>query len=517
MSIPEQADGAAETFDSLGLHPDLLRAVRDLGFERPTPIQAQAIPPILAGRDVIGCAQTGTGKTAAFVLPILQRLMPRPGRGLIRALIVAPTRELALQSLEHLRELARHVPRIRGAALFGGVPMEPQIAALRQGLDIVSATPGRLLDHVYNGRIDFADLEVFVLDEADRMLDMGFLPDVQRIISLLPPKRQNLLFSATMAEQVLALIRQMLHDPVTVQIIRQVTPAAGIRHGLYHVPRQRKAELLTRLLRQPEFSSALVFTRTKIGADRLSRLLHERGFKVAVLHGDRSQSQRLRALERFREGRTQVLVATEIAARGLDIEDISHVINYDVPESPEMYVHRIGRTARAEATGDALTLVDDRELPLIEAIEQALNRPLPRLTLPGFEAGAPAHPAPPGPVRDGPPHRRRRRRGGRGRRRAGPSGPHAHHPAGGQHGHGGGAGGPHAHRPGTAHGPGHGPHGHPSGPHPHHPERHARREGPHPQQPHPHHPGSHPHRPEQPHGHHPGAPHPHRPEHPPSP
>jgi ATP-dependent RNA helicase RhlE len=430
------------SFDSLDLHPDLLRAVKDLGFTRPTPIQAQAIPPILAGRDVIGSAQTGTGKTAAFVLPILQRLMGHPGRGMIRALILAPTRELALQSLEHLRDLARHVPQVRGAALFGGVPMEPQIAALRQGVDIVSATPGRLLDHVYSGRIDFGDLEILVLDEADRMLDMGFLPDVQRIISLLPRHRQNLLFSATMPEPVLALVRDMLQDPVRVQVDQRITPAAGIRHAVYAVPRSRKAEMLTHLLRQPEFSSALVFTRTKIGADRLSRALLERGFKVAVMHGDRSQSQRLRALERFREGRTQVLVATDIAARGIDIEDISHVINYDVPETPESYVHRIGRTARAEATGDALTLVDEREEPLVHAIEQALKRSLPRLTLAGFDVGEAAqhgHAAPhhavrhhggghPGGSHPGGGHRRRRRGGQRHREGSPGHQPHPHAP-----------------------------------------------------------------------------------------
>ena len=390
-AIEGKTGGAEVTFDALHLHPNLLKGIHDLGFIRPTPIQTQAIPAILAGRDVIGCAQTGTGKTAAFVLPILHRLLKEQSRGHVRALIIAPTRELALQSMDHLKSLSRYV-HLKGAAIFGGVPMEPQISALARGVDIISATPGRLLDHIYSGRIDFVDLEVLVLDEADRMLDMGFLPDIQKILKLLPSKRQNLVFSATMPEEILTLVHQILHDPVMIQIGQRSAPAAGIRHAVYPVPRHLKTDLLVELLRGQGMSSVLIFTRTKHYASRLAQTLERRGFKVSVLHGDRSQSQRLRALEQFRRGRSQVMVATDIAARGLDIEDISHVINFDMPNTPEDYVHRIGRTARVEATGDAFTLVDRDEEPLIKDIEKVLNRTLPRITLPTFDykkGGAP--------------------------------------------------------------------------------------------------------------------------------
>jgi ATP-dependent RNA helicase RhlE len=386
-----EADRREVTFNSLGLHPNLLKGIHDLGFIRPTPIQAQAIPPILAGRDLIGCAQTGTGKTAAFVLPILHRLLQGKSRGHVRALIVAPTRELALQSMDHLKALSRHV-HLKGAAIFGGIPMEPQIKALLQGVDIISATPGRLLDHIYSGRIDFVDLSVLVLDEADRMLDMGFLPDIQKILRVLPPKRQNLMFAATMPPEILTLIHQILEHPVTIQIGPRSAPAVGIRHALYPVPRHLKTDLLVELLRGQDLTSVLVFTRTKHYASRLAEQLSRRGVKVSVLHGDRSQSQRLRALEQFRRGRSQVMVATDIAARGIDIEDISHVINFDIPNTPDDYIHRIGRTARADATGDAFTLVDRDEEPMIKDIERALNRTLPRVTLPNFDykkAGAP--------------------------------------------------------------------------------------------------------------------------------
>ena len=378
------AGGADITFASLNLHPDLLRGIHDLGFIRPTPIQAQAIPPVLAGRDVIGCAQTGTGKTAAFVLPILHRLLQGKSRGNVRSLIVAPTRELALQSMDHLKALSRYV-HLKGAAIFGGVPMEPQIKALSQGVDIISATPGRLLDHIYSGRIDFVDLSVLVLDEADRMLDMGFLPDIQKIMKVLPPKRQNLVFSATMPQPILALVNQILTHPLTIQIGQRSAPAVGIRHAIYPVPRHLKPELLMELLRGEGMTAVLVFTRTKHFASRLAQTLERRGFRVSVLHGDRSQSQRLRALEQFRRGRAQVMVATDIAARGIDIDDITHVINFDVPNTPEDYVHRIGRTARVEATGDAFTLVDHDEESIIKDIERALSRTLPRVTLPNFD------------------------------------------------------------------------------------------------------------------------------------
>ena len=403
-SADEAGDGV--TFTSLNLHPSLLRGIEDLGFRRPTPVQAQAIPPILAGRDVIGCAQTGTGKTAAFVLPILNRLLQGSSHRNLRALIVEPTRELALQVMDHLKALSRHV-HLKGAAIFGGVPMSPQISALEKGVDIVSATPGRLLDHIYSGRIDFADLEIFVLDEVDRMLDMGFLPDIQKLLRLLPPKRQNLVFSATLPSAIASLVHQILHNPVTVQVGQRSAPAVGIRHAIYPVPRHLKSDLLIELLRQQGMTSVLVFTRTKHYADRLAQKLLHAGLKVSVLHGDRSQSQRLHALEQFRRGRAQVMVATDIAARGIDIEDISHVVNFDIPNTAEDYVHRIGRTARADATGDAFTLVDREEEPLVKDIERALNKALPRITLPAFDYKRPAGPRP--PHRGHPAHARPRR------------------------------------------------------------------------------------------------------------
>ena len=385
------------TFESFHLHPDLLKGIHDLGFLRPTPIQAQAIPAILAGRDVIGCAQTGTGKTAAFVLPILHKLLSGSRQGQLRALILAPTRELALQSMEHLRALSRYV-HLKGAAIFGGVPMEPQIKALAHGVDIVSATPGRLLDHIFSGRIDFGSLEILVLDEVDRMLDMGFLPDMKKIIRLLPTERQNLAFSATVPAEIASLVHDILRQPVTIQIGQKSSSAAGIRHAVYPVPRHLKTDLLLELLRGQGMTSVLIFTRTKHYADRLAQRLERAGIRVSVLHGDRSQGQRLRALEQFRRGRSQVMVATDIAARGIDIEEISHVINFDIPETPETYIHRIGRTARAEATGDAFSLVDPSEEPLISAIEKSLSRALPRVTLPSFDYKKPgpagAHHAP---------------------------------------------------------------------------------------------------------------------------
>jgi len=413
----DEADGGV-TFASLNLHPSLLKGIEDLGFRRPTPVQAQAIPPILAGRDVIGCAQTGTGKTAAFVLPILNRLLQGSSHRNLRALIVEPTRELALQVMDHLKALSRHV-HLKGAAIFGGVPMSPQISALEKGVDIVSATPGRLLDHIYSGRIDFADLEVFVLDEVDRMLDMGFLPDIQKLLRLLPPKRQNLVFSATLPNAIASLVHQILHNPVTVQVGQRSAPAVGIRHAIYPVPRHLKSDLLIELLRQQGMTSVLVFTRTKHYADRLSQKLQHAGLKVSVLHGNRSQSQRLHALEQFRRGRSRVMVATDIAARGIDIEDISHVVNFDIPNTAEDYIHRIGRTARVDATGDAFTLVDREEEPLVKDIERALNKTLPRVTLPAFDYKRPASPhphrGPPAHARPsrsyaGPEHRRRPRR-----------------------------------------------------------------------------------------------------------
>ena len=289
------------TFEELHLNPQLLKGIHELGFLRPTPIQARAIPHILAGKDLIGCAQTGTGKTAAFVLPILHKLLEGDSGKHVRALIIAPTRELALQSMDHLKDLSRYV-HLKGIAIFGGVPMSPQISALEHGLDIISATPGRLLDHIYSGRIDFVDLQVLVLDEADRMLDMGFLPDIRKIVRLLPPKHQSLMFSATMPPEILKLAHEMLDHPVTVQVGFRSAAAAGIRHAVYPVPSHLKVDLLLRLLDGDEMTSVLVFARTKRSADRLTHDLARRGVLVSVLHGDRSQEQRLAAMDDFRYG-----------------------------------------------------------------------------------------------------------------------------------------------------------------------------------------------------------------------
>ncbi|MBI3315668.1 MAG: DEAD/DEAH box helicase, partial [Candidatus Omnitrophica bacterium] len=301
------------------------------------------------------------------------------------ALIVAPTRELAVQSMDHLKNLSRYV-HLRGLAVYGGVPMDPQIRTLAQGLDIISATPGRLLDHVYSGRIDFGALQVVVLDEADRMMDMGFLPDVQRILSFLPPKRQNLIFSATIPDDILRLAQKICHDPVRVQVGMKSQTAAGIRQAVYPVSQHQKTDLLLRLLknRTDEMESVIVFTRTKSRADRLGQSLMRSGIRVSVIHGDRSQMQRLRALDQFGSGRAQVLVATDVAARGLDIKDVSHVVNFDVPHAPDDYIHRVGRTARAQATGDAFTLVSPDEEEFLREIESATRQTLPRVTLPDF-------------------------------------------------------------------------------------------------------------------------------------
>lgn len=390
-SSPAAPKGASvkSEFDSLKLHPNLLKGIHDLGFLRPTPIQAEVIPAILKGSDVIGCAPTGTGKTAAFVLPILNKLLQGKGCRNVRALIVVPTRELALQVTGHLKSLSRYV-HLKGVAIFGGVPIGIQISALARGVDIIAATPGRLLDHIYSGRIDFADLEVVVLDEADRMLDMGFLPAIQNILSLLPKNRQSLLFSATMPPEIMTLARKILRNPVTIQIGSRQLPAVGIRHAVYPVPTHLKNELLLCLLQQQGMTSVLIFTRTKHAADRLAKRLQHADMNVSVLHGDRSQSQRIHALEQFKRGRHQIMVATDIAARGIDVVNISHVINFDVPNTPGDYIHRIGRTARAEATGDAFTLMGHEEEKQVLEIERTLRSALPRVKLPDFNYRKPA-------------------------------------------------------------------------------------------------------------------------------
>jgi ATP-dependent RNA helicase RhlE len=375
--------GCVMSFAHFALHPTLLRGVTDLAFEIPTPIQRAAIPPGLEGRDVLACAMTGSGKTAAFMLPVLQRLLRGP-RGATRALILTPTRELAAQIEEHGRALGRHAG-VRFASVIGGVAPGPQEQALRRGVDVVVATPGRLLDHLRSGVASFAKLEVLILDEADRMLDMGFIPDVRRILGSLPAKRQTLFFSATMPPPVVALSRDMLVAPVAIDIERPAAPAVGITHAAYPVPGEVKTSLLAALLQRAELSSVLVFTRTKHRANRLAEALTRRGIAAERIHGNRTQAQRTAALAGFKSGKFRVLVATDIAARGIDVTGLSHVVNFDVPNLPEDYIHRVGRTARAEATGDAITLVSPDEESSLRVIERAIGRKLERATLEGFD------------------------------------------------------------------------------------------------------------------------------------
>ncbi|MGE0454802.1 MAG: DEAD/DEAH box helicase [Vicinamibacteria bacterium] len=369
-------------FAPLGLHSDLLRGLRELGFTRPTPIQEQAIPPALAGKDVLASAMTGSGKTAAFVLPILNRLMAKPRRT-TRALVLTPTRELAAQIQEHLGSLALHTP-VSGAAIYGGVGMGPQEHALRSGVDIVVATPGRLLDHLRRPYARLDGLEVLVIDEADRMLDMGFLPDIRRILKYLPARRQTLFFSATMPGPIVALAGEMLRDPVTIDIERKSAPAVGITQAAYPVAAELKSALLAELVRRGEIRSVIVFARTKHRANRLTDYLLKNGIQAGRIHGNRSQSQRTEALRAFKAGRFPVLVATDVAARGIDVDALSHVINFDVPASPDDYVHRVGRTGRAEAKGDAFIFVAPEEEGSLRAIERVLGRRLPRITLADF-------------------------------------------------------------------------------------------------------------------------------------
>jgi ATP-dependent RNA helicase RhlE len=370
-------------FSSFGLHPDLLRGVKELGFTRPTPIQNDAIPPVMEGRDILACAMTGSGKTAAFVLPILHRLHSKP-RGKTRALVLTPTRELAAQIDEHLRELAIHTP-LSGAAVFGGVGMGPQEHAFRSGVDVIVATPGRLLDHFRFPYARLEHLEVLVLDEADRMLDMGFLPDIRRVLKHLPQKRQTLFFSATLPDPIVVLSREMLRNPATINLERKAAPAVGITQALYPVAQDLKSLLLLELLKRGDVKSVIAFTRTKHRANRLADFLVKHGVVAARIHGNRSQAQRTDALKGFKDGKYRVLVATDIAARGIDVEDISHVVNFDVPHAPDDYIHRVGRTARAEATGDAFTFVAPDEETDLRAIERAVGKRLPRITVPGFD------------------------------------------------------------------------------------------------------------------------------------
>ena len=375
-------------FASFGLHPDLMRGVADLGFRTATPIQRDAIPPGLEGRDVLACAMTGSGKTAAFLLPILNQLIGKRRRT-TRALVLTPTRELAAQIAEHLELLATHTP-LTGAPVYGGVGMGPQEHAFRVGVDVIVATPGRLLDHFQYPYAKLSGLEILVLDEADRMLDMGFLPDIRRVLEHLPKAKQTLFFSATLPSPIVELSREMLKNPVAINIDRQSAPATGITQSVYPVRRDLKSPLLLEMTRRGSIKSALVFTRTKHRANRLAEYLQKHGVKCERIHGNRSQSQRTEALEGFKKGRFQVLVATDIAARGIDVEALSHVVNFDVPEMAESYIHRVGRTARASATGDAITFVSPDEEADLRVIERTLGKRIPRVTLEGFDYNAKA-------------------------------------------------------------------------------------------------------------------------------
>jgi ATP-dependent RNA helicase RhlE len=372
-----------KTFSDLGLIPELLRALKDAKYEFPTCIQAEAIPIALGGGDLLGCAQTGTGKTAGFLLPTLQRLS-RGKRGKLRALVLAPTRELAAQIGESARTYGKYVP-VRSSVVFGGVGIGPQTQALRHGVDLLVATPGRLLDHMSRGNVNFSGLEVLVLDEADRMLDMGFLPDVRRILKALPSVRQTLFFSATMPPEIERMAYETLRAPRLVQAGRRARPVDAVRQLALPVEESLKNDLLCHLLHEKEMTQVLVFTRTKARADRLARHLVRTGRRVAAIHGNKSQNARVQALGRFKSGQIEVLVATDIAARGIDVDGISHVINFDVPNVPEDYVHRIGRTARNEASGDAISLVSREEAGYVRAIERLTGIPIPARTIAGFE------------------------------------------------------------------------------------------------------------------------------------
>ena len=370
-------------FKAMGLHPSLVRATREMHYVDPTPIQAQTIPGVMGGRDLIATAQTGTGKTAAFLLPVLHELLKSPQRA-TRALVLTPTRELAQQIEVVCLGLAYHTP-LRVGLLVGGASMLPQEKALRAGVEILIATPGRLLDHMKQNRVPFERLSTLVLDEADRMLDMGFLPDIKRIVARLPARKQSLFFSATMPPVILSLAREILRDPLIVQVGKRSAPAIGITQAAYPVPEHQKSALLHHLLRNMDMPSVLIFTRTKHSAKRLARAIAVDGFAVAELHGNLTQSQRTRAMEGFRQGAFQVMVATNIASRGLDVDHITHVISYDVPNDPDDYVHRIGRTARAKAEGDAFVLVSQPEEKLLADIERHIGQRLPRVTLPDFD------------------------------------------------------------------------------------------------------------------------------------
>jgi ATP-dependent RNA helicase RhlE len=378
------------TFDNLGLSADILRAVIDEGYTEPTPIQEQAIPLVLAGRDLLAAAQTGTGKTAAFTLPILERLKDTantsfsPARHPVRALIITPTRELAMQINESVEAYGRHVP-LRSAVVYGGVPIEPQIKELRSGVEILVATPGRLMDHVGQRTVNLSQVEILVLDEADRMLDMGFIPDIRKIVGLLPERRQNLLFSATFSDEIRRLSKEFLHDPETVEVSARFTAAEGVEQVLYPVDRDRKEDLLIHLIRRDRMEQVLVFTRTKLAASRLASYLDRRGVNAVAIHSDRSQPERTRALEEFKRGEVTCLVATDVASRGLDIEELPYVVNFELPFEAQDYIHRIGRTGRAGLTGIAISLVCMDEVELLRGVQRLIKTAIPYRVVEGFE------------------------------------------------------------------------------------------------------------------------------------
>jgi ATP-dependent RNA helicase RhlE len=381
---------ASPSFDQLGLIPPLAQVVRELGYAQPTPVQEQAIPLVLAGRDLMAGAQTGTGKTAAFALPILQRLAPlsstsaSPARHPVRALVLAPTRELAIQVEQSFKEYGKHLP-LRSTVVYGGADMDAQIRELRRGVEVLVATPGRLLDHVQSKTVMLNQVGILTLDEADRMLDMGFLPDIRRIIALLPKERQNLLFSATFPDEIRNLVKSLLRNPAEVQIAARNAVAELVTHVVHPVAREKKRELLAYLIQTRGLTQVLVFCGTRIGANRLAHQLRKDRIHADAIHGDKSQAERLVALDNFKAGKTAVLVATDVASRGLDIEGLPQVINFDIPHSPEDYVHRIGRTGRAGMTGEAISLVSPQDMEALGAIERLIRKKIDRVLVPGFQ------------------------------------------------------------------------------------------------------------------------------------
>jgi ATP-dependent RNA helicase RhlE len=376
------------TFSSLGLSEPLLRAVSEKGYETPSPIQVQAIPAVLSGKDIMAAAQTGTGKTAGFTLPLLQRLSEgaEVKSNHIRALVLTPTRELAAQVGESVEAYGKHLP-LRSAVVFGGVKINPQMMKLRRGIDVLVATPGRLMDLYEQNAVKFSQVEILVLDEADRMLDMGFIRDIRKILALLPKKRQNLMFSATFSDEIRELTKGLLHDPVQIEVTPRNAAATTVKQSVYEVDKSMKTALLSKLVRSNDWSQVLVFTRTKHGANRLTEKLEKDGITAMAIHGNKSQGARTKALSQFKAGEIRVLVATDIAARGIDIDQLPHVVNFELPNVPEDYVHRIGRTGRAGASGEAISLVSADEIKLLAAIERVTKQKFVREVEAGFEPG----------------------------------------------------------------------------------------------------------------------------------